>query len=470
MTGDIDEAASLEGASRHPMAEVVVGVDAGRTPLNDPLKDCPLSGVERDPAAVLGIRHTHTSMGPVCAHSEGPPRNLTECSLATCAVFADGGEMEPAITDDTQQTFEHEGLLWKRLPGGTSTFEEFVAAGVQWMEIFHETQWNPWRKEELQPTSERARAVREEWTRAEPGHRMMTAEEFAAWTTEMDHERDARRAADEARWERDKVHYSEQREHARYALLEREATRVRLMGEIQGLRSGAVFPGMPSNARAKRIAGLESERDHNEAEISKLAETVGDPETVVDVHGRLPRDRRPLTLVGYDCDRRFRVEDLQTSIAAQQEALATEKDRTTKSSLRARVAGMERELTALLAMPRLTPDDMCADCDTPMAQHLAQGGEARGCPYWPVRAARMEQAWENVRRILENAKTTQPALPKPEPLATLPGSLGIGEVIERLKELQAKHPDAVVKRGRANRWELWPAERGQGRATEQPSP
>lgn len=47
------------------------------------------------------------------------------------------------MTDDTHQIFEHEGLLWKRLPGCASTVEEFVEAGLQWMEIFHETQWNP---------------------------------------------------------------------------------------------------------------------------------------------------------------------------------------------------------------------------------------------------------------------------------------------------------------------------------------
>lgn len=370
----------------------------------------------------------------------------------------------------TQDVFEHDGLLWKRLPGGTSTFAEFVAAGVEWMDIFHETQWNPWRKDELQPASERARAVREGWTRAEPDHRMMTEEEFVVWMEDLDRERDDQRAADEARWEQDKAHYSEQREQARYALLELEATRAHLEGEIERLRSGAVFPGMLADMRAKRVADLEADRDRNEAEISELTATVGDAETVVDAEGRLPRDRRPLKLVGYDCDRRFRVEELQASIAALQEALSAEEDRTKKSSLRARAAGMERELAALLAVPRLTPDDMCADCDTPMAQHLTSGSGARGCPYWPVRAARMKQAWENVRRILEYAKPTEPTPPKPEPLATLPGSLGIGEVIERLKELQAKHPDAVVKRGRANRWELWPAAKEQSGSAEQPSP
>lgn len=378
--------------------------------------------------------------------------------------------MAPAMTDDIHQIFDHEGLLWKRLPGCTSTFEEFVEAGAQWMEIFHETQWNPWRKEDLQAASDSARAVREEWTRAEPGHRMMTEQEFAAWMEEMDRERDARRAADEARWEQGKAHYSPEREHARYALLEREAARARLTCEIEGLRSAAVFPGMAADPRAKRVAELEAKRDRNDEEISKLAEAVGDPETVVDTHGRLPRDRRPLTLVGYDCHRRFRVEDLQASIAAPPGSLGGERERKKKSALQASRARMERELKALLAVPRLTPDDMCADCDTPMAQHLASGNEARECPYWPMRAARMKQAWENVRYILDRVRPIEPTPRKPEPLATLPGNLGIGEVIERLKELQVKHPDAVVKRGRANRWELWPAEKQQGGSAEPPSP
>lgn len=291
---------------------------------------------------------------------------------------------------------------------------------------------------------------------------MMTAEEVAAWMADLDRERDARRAAQDARWARDKERYSPEREHARYALLEREAARARLESEIEGHRSGEVFPGMQPDVRAKRVTELEDDLGHNETEILRLADAIGDAETVVDEHGRLPRDRRPLKLVGYDCHRRFRVEELQTSIAAQQESLSTEKDRTKKSSLRGRVAGMEHELTVLLAVPRLTPEDMCADCDTPMAQHLASGNDARGCPHWPLRAARMQEAWERVRRILEQTRPAEPVPLKPEPLATLPGNLGIGEVIERLKQLQAKHPDAVVKRGRANRWELWPAEKQQG--------
>jgi hypothetical protein len=71
--------------------------------------------------------------------------------------------------------------------------------------------------------------------------------------------------------------------------------------------------------------------------------------------------------------------------------------------------------------------------------------------------ARLQRA----REILETAArsaptpTTSPAA-KPEPLATIPSGLPIAEITQRLQELQTKFPDAEVRRGRANRWELWP--------------
>ena len=58
----------------------------------------------------------------------------------------------------------------------------------------------------------------------------------------------------------------------------------------------------------------------------------------------------------------------------------------------------------------------------------------------------------------ERSTPTEVEPPKPQPLAVIPSGLAIAEVIERLKVLQAEYPDAVVKRGRANRWELWPAD------------
>jgi hypothetical protein len=56
----------------------------------------------------------------------------------------------------------------------------------------------------------------------------------------------------------------------------------------------------------------------------------------------------------------------------------------------------------------------------------------------------------------------QPSKPKRQPLAVVPSGLPIAEVVEQLQKLQKQHPDAEVRRGRANRWELWPKE-GQNR-------
>jgi hypothetical protein len=38
----------------------------------------------------------------------------------------------------------------------------------------------------------------------------------------------------------------------------------------------------------------------------------------------------------------------------------------------------------------------------------------------------------------------------------VPSGVPIAEVIEQLTELQAKYPNSEVRRGRSNRWELWP--------------
>lgn len=48
-----------------------------------------------------------------------------------------------------------------------------------------------------------------------------------------------------------------------------------------------------------------------------------------------------------------------------------------------------------------------------------------------------------------------PAEPKPQPLAIVPSGLPIADVVAKLTELQQQFPDAEVRRGRANRWELW---------------
>lgn len=90
------------------------------------------------------------------------------------------------------------------------------------------------------------------------------------------------------------------------------------------------------------------------------------------------------------------------------------------------------------------------------------GDSPRG---WPLprmagMGARLKQVRQMVedmvRRNEESKGAEAPPRPKLEPLALVPSGLPIAEVVERLQELQAKYPDVEVRRGRANRWELWP--------------
>jgi hypothetical protein len=56
-----------------------------------------------------------------------------------------------------------------------------------------------------------------------------------------------------------------------------------------------------------------------------------------------------------------------------------------------------------------------------------------------------------------------PAAPRPQPLAVIPSGLPIAEVLQRLQDLKVKHPDAEVRRGNRNKWELWPATEEDGK-------
>lgn len=364
--------------------------------------------------------------------------------------------MHTIILESGELAYEHDGLLWKPLPGCTTTFDERIRAHDRWLEIFHETLWNPWRKDELAPESDEAYAVMKQWTRAEPDHRMMTDQEVKDWLAEMDREFDTRHAADEARWAKEKLRYSPEREKARYALLENQAHAVRLEHDLEGYRSGTRFPGMDADRRATKILGLEAEAEKNNDEMRRLSAVVGNPEDVVDEDGHLPSDRRPLNRVSYGGYRQFKVEELRESIASLRQQLANTNERKEKATLERRVVPLEQRLSALLAVPQVSADEMCSECSTSLFQHFAAGASDQysPCPCWPAHAARVERVRANLQSVLDDikAKNRAPAPPKPAPLATLPGNLPVAEVIQRLGELQAQHPTAIVKRGRTNRW------------------
>lgn len=366
--------------------------------------------------------------------------------------------MTAATTEPTESVHEHNGKQWKPLPGCTSTFDELLTSQRRWREIAEETRWNPWRTDELTSESERALQVMGEWTRAEPDFRQLTNRQIGARMGAITRQVRAERRADEARWEQDKQRYDDAREKARYALLERLAINGRLERDLGGYRDGSRSPGMTGDRRMAEISDLERQQAKGAEEIARLSGIVGDPETVVDQDGKLPADRRKWNVIWYGIERRRRVEELRESTDALRGQIADTKDRQGKSTLSTRLWSDERALKALLAVPILEAEDMCADCATPQYQHFSGGDiyESHPCPRWPLFAARMERVWAILRAHAEHPTLVEPVPAKPQPLATLAGNLPIGKVIERLSALQAEHPDAVIRRGRANRWELWP--------------
>lgn len=360
---------------------------------------------------------------------------------------------------DPIPVYQHHGLPWRPKLGATSTFDEFTHARAHVVEIWNETDWNPWRKDELAPQLERALAIDEEWECADPDWKPLTRRQtgarMAAITRQIKRESKQR----EARWEQDKQRYDPEREQARYSLLEREAIQESQEKEVRELRAGKRYPAMDATRRSAQVSDLETQIQKNVNEIARLMPIVGDREDIVDEHGRLPRDRRTWKLIEYRYRRIKEVERLRASIAAQQVKIGETKDRSEKSTLRIRMSCDERRLRVLLAVPRLEAEQMCADCATPQFQH-AYGDvtEYSLCPHWPLNRAQIERAWEILRTASERAKPAAPEPARPQPLATLPGNLPIADVITQLSELQQQHPEAVVKRGRANRWELWPGD------------
>ncbi len=100
---------------------------------------------------------------------------------------------------------------------------------------------------------------------------------------------------------------------------------------------------------------------------------------------------------------------------------------------------------------------VCSECPTPANLHGWVMPVSEGpCPAWPRAAARVREVLMMLQRV---APTPEPQrLPEVKPLAVIPSGLPIAEVLARLAEIHATYPDAEVRRGKANRWEIWAAE------------
>jgi hypothetical protein len=348
------------------------------------------------------------------------------------------------MTDSTsaqpKQVYELDGMLVAPSPGATSTFEDYAAARATFIEINDDARWNPWVHEDRSSDERAAMAVMEQWTRAEPGFRQTTDPELKEMLDEVGRRSDAEFAADAARQERDKVRYDPEREQARLSLLEQESILSRQHEEIVELRT-ARYPAMSEERRAAKIAEIEHGTNARETQIGMLASIVGDREDIVDKYGRLPRDRRKVSLLHYQLARERKVRELRARIPKLKTAATESRDRTERSKLRSELQTAESSLETLLAVPRLSEDHMCSECARPASRHGWVSPPDDGpCPAWPGWAERVRQAREILFATTERTKAKEePDPPKPQPIAVLPSGLPIAEVIAQLSKLQNEH-------------------------------
>lgn len=350
--------------------------------------------------------------------------------------------------------------LWRAKSGATSTFEDSVAARELFIDLHADEFWNPWRMEEQAAELERAERIMREWERAEPGFRRKTKRQLEAEMARWDREFERKRAKREQQRQDNLKRYEPEREQARLAMLEHQCALAYGTEELAKMRSGEAFPAMDPKRRAHRVAELEAAVAGHQSAIEQLAPVVDDPENVVDANGCLPRDRRHSTLFRYRERRIAEVRQTRDELPKLQAQIKTTEDRQERSKLKVRHDIMKWRLDKLLAVPRLEAEDMCADCPTPANKHGYVTPPSDGpCPAWPAWNARMKEVRAMLARMAEanRARHAIPAPPKPEPLAVMPSGLPIAQVVQRLQELQQQYPDAEVRRGRANRWKLWPA-------------
>ena len=153
--------------------------------------------------------------------------------------------------------FEDQGVLWKQDPGGTSTFEELLAARSFFIDTYQDALWNPWVTDDNKAELDAAMVTIREWTRAGPDFRQWTAEETEAYLDEDRRAREAERAETEARWEHDKTRFDPELFAARRSLLEQESLQLHFQSELEEFRSGRRYPAMAQEKREKAIADLE---------------------------------------------------------------------------------------------------------------------------------------------------------------------------------------------------------------------
>lgn len=382
--------------------------------------------------------------------TRGTTRGKTlDKSVDTTLLADDSGTLPDGVYSDG-------ALLWRANPGASTTFEDLLAARELFQDLHNDRDWNPWRFEAGTDALERAKNTIGEWKRAEPGFRQRTAAEVDEWMAQCDADFKREQAKRKRQREKTRARYDADRNAARLDLLEHQHILARRL-ELSQARFGQAFPLIDPEHRAGQVSELEESVAQHETEVKRLLLIVGDPEDVVDQYGNLPRDRRETSLYYYRERRIARVRHLQNTTAELRARHDASSDNAERSTLHSKLSIDQCYLDDLLAIPRLRATDMCADCVSPRHGHpaITTPPSNSPCAAWP--SQRTIRA--KIMKMLELAREpgrSAPEPPKPKPLAVVPSGLPITEIITRLQDHQRKHPDAVIRRGRANLWELWP--------------
>ncbi len=219
------------------------------------------------------------------------------------------------------------GVAWKRLPGGTSSGPEFLAA-LEALTSFSavERQWNWWQEARREQEHDQLLDVIKQWDHAEPPPGGYLS----------DREYEARSAAAHALREEEQL--------ARAATFDKEqaAARVRLLSSEATAGFMQIVLAAPANSVQQTKA--EELRVASEQEAAALREQVGDPDTVVDENGDLPATRRERHL--HEHMTFFR-----------------------HTLLREWSSRQRRRFSQLLAMPPPRLADMCSECQAPAEWH-----------------------------------------------------------------------------------------------------
>lgn len=369
---------------------------------------------------------------------------------------------QPVEASEITEVIEVEGMLWRPRPGASVSAEEFRAARELMLAIHQDARWNPWVERDRADELEQAMAAFDQWVRAEPDHRPMTSAEvkdmLAGWEADWKREWTEACAAREER----KTRFDPDRFEARLALLERQA-QLRIVTRRHGrLLSDEQHPAMTQDRRRAAIAEQRDRIADATDAVASLSSQVGNPEQVVDAQGWLPCERRGIALTGFSLRRQREVERLRATVAELPATLKATTGREQRAEVRSRLRCAESELAFWLAIAPLSAEEMCSECEDPLDWHERDGHIASQptgpCPWWPTWRARVQKAHEMILSFAAARQAPhEPPSPRPQPIAILKSGTPIEQVIAELTRISVEHPRAEVRRGNANRWEIWPA-------------